>query len=134
MRHLDNITHTFKLSPLRWSEFESMRLSTETFDLITIQYGLTVRSRRTLLPFLDPSRIAVLEVAHRLSLDGLSTKEISEELNRLGFKPRTVEKFYPKLVWAMLKKYRLRIARMGNYHIENITEKVIFSSKTLTEL
>jgi len=111
-----------------------MRLSTETFDLITLQYGLTVRSRSTLLPFLDPSRIAVLEVAHRLSLDGLSTKEISEELNRLGFKPRTVEKFYPKLVWAMLKKYRLRIARVGNYHIENITEKVIFSSKTLTEL
>jgi signal recognition particle subunit SEC65 len=105
----------------------SMWLSTEKVDLLTLQYTLTVVSRCTAMPYLDPKRVEVLETAYRLSLSGMSTRDITEELNRLGYKPQSVERFYPKLVWMMLKKYRYRIARSGNYHIENITEKVLFS-------
>jgi len=104
----------------------SMWLSTEKVDLLTLQYTFTVISRSTAMPYLDPKRVEVLETAYRLSLSGLSTKDITEELNRLGYKPQSVGRFYPKLVWMMLKKYRHRIARTGNYHIENITEKVLF--------
>jgi len=101
--------------------------SLEKVRLITLHLKVTVRSRATMLPVLSDGRLLVLQTAYELSQGGLSSKDIADELNLRGYQPSSVGKFYPKLVWVMLKKYRARIARMEEYVIENIEEKVSFT-------
>lgn len=124
MMDLSRSSHLYRL---QWNEMRRTGQSLEKVRLITLHLKVTVRSRATMLPVLSDGRLLVLQTAYELSQGGLSSKDIADELNLRGYQPSSVGKFYPKLVWVMLKKYRARIARMEEYVIENIEEKVSFT-------
>ena len=57
-------------------------------------------------------RLKRLELIHSLHEKGLTNKEISEYLNNKNLKTtRTNNSYTPKLIWMILKKYKIRLLR-----------------------
>jgi len=69
------------------------------------------------LYFIEEKHKKLLDLIYDLSENqNLTSKEISDYLNDNGYKTaRGNSEFYPKLVWMILKKYRKRLSRIGNY-------------------
>ncbi len=59
---------------------------------------------------------------YQMSQDGISNKDISDYLNEQKIQPKRTEKYTTKLVWGILKKYRLKLERQENVEVryENI--------------
>lgn len=59
---------------------------------------------------------------YKMSQDGISNKNISDYLNEYKIQPKRTEKYTTKLVWSILKKYRLKLERQKHVEVryENI--------------
>ena len=58
----------------------------------------------------------------QMSHNGISNKDISDYLNEHKIQPKRTEKYTTKLVWGILRKYRLRLERQKHVEVkyENI--------------
>jgi len=59
---------------------------------------------------------------YQMSQGGISNKDISDYLNEHKILPKRTEKYTTKLVWSILKKYRLKLERKEHVEVryENI--------------
>jgi arginine/lysine/ornithine decarboxylase len=48
---------------------------------------------------------------YQMSQNGISNKDITDYLNEHKIQPKRTEKYTTKLVWSILKKYRLKLER-----------------------
>ena len=108
------IIYHSKFNRLRWSNFEIIiQPSTKVFISNTLQ----ILTDSLSLYFIEEKHKKLLDLIYDLSENqNLTSKEISDYLNDNGYKTvRGNSEFYPKLVWMILKKYRKRLSRIGNY-------------------
>ena len=64
-------------------------------------------------------RLKRLELIYSLHKKGLSNKEISEYLNNKNLKTFRNHNIYtPKLIWVIVKKYKIRLLRNKNTIIQ----------------
>jgi len=59
---------------------------------------------------------------YKMSQDGISNKDISDYLNEHKIQPKRTGKYTTKLVWSILKKYRIKLERQKHVEVryENI--------------
>ena len=62
------------------------------------------------------------KLMYQMSHNGISNKDISDYLNEHKIQPKRTEKYTTKLVWSILKKYRLKLERQKHVEVryENI--------------
>lgn len=101
---------------------KSMDRLDDKIRLIRLHCKVSVTSMGTPLPVIDQRQKDTLDEMLRLSECGLNSNQIAEEMNGTGWKPVSVDRFYGKLVWVSLKKYRKRLNRERTYTID-VTEK-----------
>jgi hypothetical protein len=85
-----------------------------------------VKTKALSLVYLNPEHQALIDRIMRLYEKGWIPKRISEHLNALGVTSWTGKRFYPELVFGIIRKARMRAKRMSdNYQIESQTIKVV---------
>jgi len=75
---------------------------------------VTVLTRTLTLDELSEKYTSRLDLILKLSNQGLSNKEISDNLNTNGIRPPRTKEYTSKLIWATLKKIRQREERTKN--------------------
>ena len=111
-------------SRLRWSNLEIIiQPSTKVFISNTLQ----ILTDSLSLYFIEEKHKKLLDLIYDLSENqNLTSKEISDYLNDNGYKTvRGNSEFYPKLVWMILKKYRMRLRRIGKYEVIYLEERLV---------
>jgi len=85
------------------------------------------------LYFIEENHKKILDLIYDLSENqNLTSNEISDYLNDNGYKTvRGNSEFYPKLVWMILKKYRKRLSRIGNYEAIYLCKLLILRQKVI---
>ena len=63
---------------------------------------------------LDPAHQALIDRILNLHQDGRNSRQIAEHLNELGVKSWRGKRFYPELVFGVIRKARLKADRMGD--------------------
>ncbi len=73
---------------------------------------------------LNEGRFDRLEYIYKLHNDGWSSVDISNHLNERCIPTPTGKRYYPKLVWVTLSKYKKRLERRRKYEVIGAEEKV----------
>ena len=107
------------LSPLRWSKFKN----TNNFygwqsvvEISTRRLGLFYRSR------VNSRRHYIILKLHE---QGYSNKEIANYLNDNNIRPPRTDKFDQKLVWATIKKLKIRFEKEEQLQIRILSDKLV---------
>lgn len=109
MYHLKDI-------PLLWNKLQIIQLNIDF--IVEIQtYSLSMIS-------LNENRESRLNLIYKLHNDGWSNNDISNYLNHNNILTPKGLRYYPKLIWTTLFKYKRRLERNNNYRIVDIKEKV----------
>jgi hypothetical protein len=66
------------------------------------------------LVYLDPAHQALIDRILRLQDDGLNCRQIAAYLNDEGVTSWTGKRFYPELVFGVIRKARLKIERVAD--------------------
>jgi hypothetical protein len=62
----------------------------------------------------DPAHQALIDRILRLQKDGMNCRQIAAYLNDEGVTSWTGKRFYPELVFGVIRKARLKTERMGD--------------------
>ena len=88
-------------------------------------YNFTITTKKLGVFGLSKNRYERLELILKMSDLGCSNRDIADYLNSNNLKSiRTKSKYTPKLIWAILKKYRLRLNRYNRDQISEVIEKL----------
>ena len=111
-------------SRLRWSNLE---IIIQPYTKVFISNTLQILTDSLSLYFIEENHKKLLDLIYDLSENqNLTSKEISDYLNDNGYKTvRGNSEFYPKLVWMILKKYRMRLRRIGKYEVIYLEERLV---------
>ena len=74
---------------------------------------------------LGQHRLDRLELIEDLSVKGYSNKQISQYLNYNGLKPQRVDRYTPKLIWGLRKKFQNRNDRFSEDEVIQIKESLV---------
>ena len=74
---------------------------------------------------LGQHRLDRLELIEDLSDKGHSNKQISQYLNDNGLKPQRVDRYTPKLIWGLRKKFQKRNDRFLEDEVIRIKESLV---------
>jgi hypothetical protein len=88
-------------------------------------FQIKVKTKALSLFYLNPDHQALIDRIMRLHEKGWIPKRISKHLNALGVNSWTGKQFYPELVFGIIKKARLKNARMGNIVLDVRCELVV---------
>ena len=85
-----------------------------SIDDLLLGVDVTVLTRTLTLDELSEKYTSRLDLILKLSNQGLSNKEISDNLNTNGIRPPRTKEYTSKLIWVTLKKIRQREERTKN--------------------
>lgn len=112
---------TLKLIQLRWN---NLRLTYKNYRLF-IRYNVLVKTKRLGVFRLGQHRLDRLELIEDLSDKGHSNKQISQYLNDNGLKPQRVDRYTPKLIWGLRKKFQKRNDRFLEDEVIRIKDSLV---------
>jgi len=72
---------------------------------------LIIETKALSVVYLDPAHQALIDRILRLQDDGLNSRQIADHLNDLGVTSWTGKRFYPELVFGVIRKARLKSER-----------------------
>ena len=107
--------------PLQWN---NLRLTYKNYRLF-VRYNVLVKTKRLGVFRLGQHRLDRLELIEDLSDKGYSNKQISQYLNDNGLKPQRVDRYTPKLIWGLRKKFQKRNDRFLEDEVIRIKESLI---------
>ena len=109
MYHLKDI-------PLLWNKLQIIQLD--------IDFIVEVQTDSLSVISLNESREDRLNLIYKLHNDGWSNNDISDYLNDNNILTSKGLRYYPKLIWTTLFKYKRRLKRSYDHRIVDIKEKV----------
>jgi len=72
-----------------------------------------VQTKALSFVYLDPDHQALIDRILRLQKNGMNSRQIAAYLNDEGVTSWTGKRFYPELVFGVIRKARLKTERMG---------------------
>ena len=76
-------------------------------------FRISIKSKALSLVHVDPAHQALIDRILGLKEDGLNCRQIAAYLNDEGVTSWTGKRFYPELVFGVIRKARLKAERMG---------------------
>jgi hypothetical protein len=70
------------------------------------------------LGYLDPTHQALINRILRLYQDGLNSRQIADNLNDEGVSSWTGKRFYPELVFGVIRKAKLKADRIADVVVD----------------
>jgi hypothetical protein len=71
-----------------------------------------IKTKALSLVYLDPAHQALIDRIQKLYQDGLNSRQIGDHLNELGVTSWGGKRFYPELVFVILRKARRKDERL----------------------
>lgn len=68
--------------------------------------------------YLDPTHQALINRILRLYQDGLNSRQIADNLNDEGVRSWTGKRFYPELVFGVIRKAKLKADRIADVVVD----------------
>ena len=100
-----------KITPLRWSSlaftFEELQRSAKYHFC----FRISIKTKALSLVCLDPAHQALIDRILRLQNDGLNCCQIAAYLNDEGVTSWTGKRFYPELVFGVVRKAQMKNER-----------------------
>jgi len=73
-----------------------------------LDFQISVKTKALSLVQLDPAHQALIDRILKLHQEGLNSRQIADYLNERGVSSWGGKRFYPELVFGMIRKARLR--------------------------
>jgi len=115
-------TQEISLHILPWSEYFKNIAKTDNLNDYTFGCDIIIETRQLSQFSYDDDYDYREKLMYQMSQNRISNKDISDYLNEHKIQPKRTEKYTTKLVWSILKKYRLRLERQKHVEVryENI--------------
>ena len=107
---------------LQWNDFGVLVNSNQKKPYLT--YTIKVTSTRLNIPKLSEKQMSLYDKISQFRDEGLTYKEISDKLNKLGIPPTRgkVGEFTPQKVWSSYTKIKKNLDREDIYHPPDIED------------
>ncbi len=99
-------------NPLRWSNFLLTFFRVQTQPSAYLRVQVKIKTKALSLGYLDTDHQALIERILGLQKDGMTCRQIASYLNDQGVTSWTGKRFYPELVFGILRKARLKAERI----------------------
>ena len=107
---------------LRWSNlaftFEELQRSAEYHFC----FRISIKTKALSWVHLDPAHQALIDRILGLQKDGLNCRQIADYLNDEGVTSWNGKRFYPELVFGVIRKARLKVQRMRDAVLDVLCE------------
>ena len=115
-------TQEISLHILPWSEYFKNLVATDNLNDYTFGCDIIINTTQLSQFSYDDDYDYREKLMYQMSQNRISNKDISDYLNEHKIQPKRTEKYTTKLVWSILKKYRLRLERQKHVEVryENI--------------
>ena len=98
-------------SPLQWSKYFKNLVTTDNLNDYTFGCDIIINTTQLSQFSYNEDYDFREKLMYQMSHNGISYKDISDYLNEHKIQPKRTEKYTTKLVWSILKKYRLKLER-----------------------
>ena len=72
---------------------------------------MEIKTKALSLVYLDPDHQNLIDRILKLNQDGLNCRKIADHLNGLGVTSWTGKRFYPELIFGVIRKSKLKVNR-----------------------
>ncbi len=100
-------------SPSRWSNFLLTFFEVQTQPSAYLRVQVKIETNALSLVHVDPAHQALIDRILVLQDSGLNCRQIAGYLNDLGVTSWGGKRFYPELVFGVIRKARLKVQRMA---------------------
>ena len=109
-------------SLLQWSKYFKNLVTTDNLNDYTFGCDIIIETTQLSQFSYEDDYDFSEKLMYPMSQDGISNKDISDYMNEHKIQPKRTEKYTTKLVWSILKKYRLKLERQEHVEVryENI--------------
>ena len=98
------------------------RVQTQPSAYLRVQ--VKIETKALSLGYLDPAHKALIDCIQKLHQDGLTSRQIADKLNDEGVTSWGGKRFYPELVFGVIRKARLKNERMAQ-SVVNVRCKLV---------
>ena len=98
-------------NPSRWNNFLLTFFGVKAEPSAYLCVQVKIETKALSLVYLDPAHQALIDRILNLHQEGMSSRQIADHLNDLGVTSWTGKRFYPELVFGVIRKARQRKGR-----------------------